>query len=126
MRWSALRESLLETAMTIGMIFLLLLGAEMLKIFMSRAGVPQATATWLGGSGLDPMTVMILLLVALILLACLLDSLSMRSEEHTSELQSLMRSSYAVFCLTQKQSYTCNAPHYNSHINKPNPKHRDS
>src|SRR3546814_10840185 len=25
-----------------------------------------------------------------------------RSEEHTSELQSLMRISYAVFCLTQK------------------------
>src|SRR3546814_10514217 len=27
-----------------------------------------------------------------------------RSEEHTSELQSLMRISYAVFCLTQKKS----------------------
>src|SRR3546814_3485536 len=27
-----------------------------------------------------------------------------RSEEHTSELQSLMRSSYAVFCLKNKQS----------------------
>src|SRR3546814_17587424 len=26
-----------------------------------------------------------------------------RSEEHTSELQSLMRSSYAVFCLNKKQ-----------------------
>src|SRR3546814_3265557 len=26
-----------------------------------------------------------------------------RSEEHTTELQSLMRSSYAVFCLKQKQ-----------------------
>src|SRR3546814_10471929 len=26
-----------------------------------------------------------------------------RSEEHTSELQSLMRSSYAVFCLTTKK-----------------------
>src|SRR3546814_9189777 len=26
-----------------------------------------------------------------------------RSEEHTSELQSLMRTSYAVFCLKQKQ-----------------------
>src|SRR3546814_2338129 len=26
----------------------------------------------------------------------------MRSEEHTSELQSLMRSSYAVFCLKKK------------------------
>src|SRR3546814_3390879 len=28
-----------------------------------------------------------------------------RSEEHTSELQSLMRISYAVFCLTQKTTY---------------------
>src|SRR3546814_4515261 len=29
-----------------------------------------------------------------------------RSEEHTSELQSLMRISYAVFCLKKKQSKT--------------------
>src|SRR3546814_2839610 len=30
--------------------------------------------------------------------------LSLRSEEHTSELQSLMRISYAVFCLKKKNS----------------------
>src|SRR3546814_7150359 len=29
---------------------------------------------------------------------------TLRSEEHTSELQSLMRSSYAVFCFTKKKS----------------------
>src|SRR3546814_1136402 len=29
-----------------------------------------------------------------------------RSEEHTSELQSLMRISYAVFCLKKKKDYT--------------------
>src|SRR3546814_6611038 len=29
-----------------------------------------------------------------------------RSEEHTSELQSLMRSSYAVFCLKKKKNRT--------------------
>src|SRR3546814_3056474 len=29
-----------------------------------------------------------------------------RSEEHTSELQSLMRSSYAVFCLNKKNTQT--------------------
>src|SRR3546814_8045546 len=29
-----------------------------------------------------------------------------RSEEHTSELQSLMRTSYAVFCLKKKHKYT--------------------
>src|SRR3546814_6143542 len=31
-----------------------------------------------------------------------------RSEEHTSELQSLMRSSYAVFCLKKKNNNTRN------------------
>src|SRR3546814_8898449 len=31
-----------------------------------------------------------------------------RSEEHTSELQSLMRISYAVFCLKKKQELTKN------------------
>src|SRR3546814_5225113 len=34
----------------------------------------------------------------------------LRSEEHTSELQSLMRISYAVFCLKKK-----NTPHSNSY-----------
>src|SRR3546814_10849397 len=35
-----------------------------------------------------------------------------RSEEHTSELQSLMRISYAVFCLKQKNKhYTPEIPH---------------
>src|SRR3546814_8756311 len=31
---------------------------------------------------------------------------TIRSEEHTSELQSLMRISYAVFCLTKKNKIT--------------------
>src|SRR3546814_9189945 len=31
-----------------------------------------------------------------------------RSEEHTSELQSLMRTSYAVFCLKKKKPYKMN------------------
>src|SRR3546814_11312349 len=32
------------------------------------------------------------------------EAAGLRSEEHTSELQSLMRSSYAVFCLKKKRS----------------------
>ena len=59
------------------MIYLILLGAELLKIFMSRGGVPQAMAGWMAGSGLPPMTILILLLAALIVLGCLMDSLSM-------------------------------------------------
>src|SRR3546814_5338838 len=38
----------------------------------------------------------------------------MRSEEHTSELQSIMRISYAVFCLKQKTEPT---HHHNSNNN---------
>src|SRR3546814_8371356 len=38
-----------------------------------------------------------------------------RSEEHTSELQSLMRTSYAVFCLKKKHKTVYNTL---SHINK--------
>src|SRR3546814_3161530 len=35
-----------------------------------------------------------------------LNNASFRSEEHTSELQSLMRNSYAVFCLTTTKNTT--------------------
>lgn len=72
-----IRDSVLETAGTSGMIYLILLGAELLKIFMSRAGVPQAAAELAVQSGLGPMAVLLILLVALILLGCLMDSLSM-------------------------------------------------
>src|SRR3546814_7276388 len=40
-----------------------------------------------------------------------------RSEEHTSELQSLMRTSYAVFCL-KKKNKTRNNNNKNSQLNK--------
>src|SRR3546814_4624206 len=36
---------------------------------------------------------------------------SRRSEEHTSELQSLMRISYAVFCLTKKKIHKTKHQH---------------
>src|SRR3546814_2180685 len=39
-------------------------------------------------------------------IAAALRSIEERSEEHTSELQSLMRISYAVFCLKKKHQHT--------------------
>jgi len=75
--WLQLKDSLKETAGTTGMIYLILIGAELMKILMSRIGLPQTTAAWILDSGLEPMTVMILLLIALIALGCLMDSLSM-------------------------------------------------
>jgi tripartite ATP-independent transporter DctM subunit len=76
-RLPQLKISLYDTAKTTGMVYLILLGAEMLKIFMSRGGVPQAAAETIANSGLTPIVILVLLLVALIILGCLMDSLSM-------------------------------------------------
>ncbi len=76
-RLSEFKAALLDTARTTGMIYLILLGAELLKIFMSRGGVPQAAAEMMATSGLSPIHVLIILLIILIFLGCLLDSLSM-------------------------------------------------
>src|SRR3546814_5117337 len=50
-----------------------------------------------------------------------------RSEEHTSELQSLMRISYAVFCLKKKtrtaRHLRKELQHYNAHTPSINPQH---
>ena len=73
----SLIDALKETARMAGMIYLILLGAELMKIYLSRIGLPQATAEWIVGTGLAPMTVLVLLLLALIALGCLMDSLSM-------------------------------------------------
>src|SRR3546814_2269547 len=51
-----------------------------------------------------------------------------RSEEHTSELQSLMRISYAVFCLKKKKSKTTHSKPVRAgivHNHKQRAKHAD-
>jgi tripartite ATP-independent transporter DctM subunit len=77
LNWGDYLESLLETARTSGMIFLILLGAEILKIFMARAGVPQTTADFLQNSGLSPHAILVLIIIAFLVFGCLMDSLSM-------------------------------------------------
>src|SRR3546814_10543353 len=49
-----------------------------------------------------------------------------RSEEHTSELQSLMRSSYAVFCLKTKKLITPHITTTHCTHNTSNPPHEDN
>src|SRR3546814_5255830 len=51
------------------------------------------------------------------------DRLARRSEEHTSELQSLMRISYAVFCLKKKKQHTSRPPATHAHPTTPHHYH---
>src|SRR3546814_4377323 len=52
--------------------------------------------------------------------------LESRSEEHTSELQSLMRISYAVFCLKKKTNTTATLPMTTRHITPCNRSHTNT
>jgi len=74
---AGLRQSILKTAVTSSMIYFILFGAEILKGFFARSGLPAAIASWAATSGLDPWLLLVLLLVSLIILGCLLESLSM-------------------------------------------------
>ena len=72
-----LRRSLLDTAVTSGMIYFILFGAEVLKGFFTRSGLPAGLAAIAGDSGLDPWLILAAMLVILILLGCVMESLSM-------------------------------------------------
>tara|TARA_R110001583_G_scaffold195168_1_gene370071 strand:- start:17247 stop:18638 length:1392 start_codon:yes stop_codon:yes gene_type:complete len=74
---TGLKQALRDTSVTSSMIFFILLGAEVLKGFFSRAGLPAFMADAAAHSGLDPWLVMVLMLFALIVLGCFMESLSM-------------------------------------------------
>lgn len=72
-----LLQSLVETAVTAGMIFMILIGADMFNGFMALSGLPQALAESITTSGLSPMLIMVAILGVYLVLGCLMDSLSM-------------------------------------------------
>ncbi|MBS8259196.1 TRAP transporter large permease [Roseibium polysiphoniae] len=77
LRFGGVKTALLETAVTSGMIYFILFGAEVLKGFFTRAGLPSAMATWAGTSGLDPWLILVLMLLILVVLGCFMESLAM-------------------------------------------------
>jgi len=74
---AGIRASLLDTAVTAGMIYFVLFGAEVLKGFFTRAGLPAALSAWASDSGLDPWVMLIAMLAILIVLGCFMESLAM-------------------------------------------------
>ena len=75
--WGAFSASLLETAKATGMIFLILIGAEVFNAFLALTQIPSALADGLATSGLAPMAILIGILLVYLLLGCVMDSLAM-------------------------------------------------
>lgn len=71
------KDSMLETARTTGMIFLLLVGASIFTGFMAISGVPQKLAEVIVEMNLGVGGVLFIVCLAYIFLGCFLDSISM-------------------------------------------------
>ncbi|HKU85730.1 MAG TPA: TRAP transporter large permease [Casimicrobiaceae bacterium] len=77
MRARGLVDSALGTAQATAMIFLVLLGADMMNSTLALSQLPVELAAWVKGSGLSPLFVMFMVLVIYIALGCVMDSLAM-------------------------------------------------
>jgi C4-dicarboxylate transporter DctM subunit len=74
---ATLVDCLLETAKMTGMIFLILLGAELLNGFFALSRLPASAALWIEQQALPPIAVMLVLLAIFLVFGCFMDSLSM-------------------------------------------------
>jgi len=77
LRWKGIKESLMGTAYATAMIFMVLLGADLLNSGLAITQLPTELAEWVKGSGLPPMAVLVAILVVYVLLGCVMDSLAM-------------------------------------------------
>jgi C4-dicarboxylate transporter, DctM subunit len=75
--WTEIKESLVQTAETSGMIFIILLGSEVFDAFLALSQLPTNAAAWVTGLGLAPYAVVAVLLVFYILLGAVMDELAM-------------------------------------------------
>ena len=59
------------------MIFLILLGADVLNAFLALSQMPGAIAGWVQGAGFEPLLVLFSIILIYLALGCVMDSLSM-------------------------------------------------
>jgi TRAP-type C4-dicarboxylate transport system permease large subunit len=72
-----LKDSLIETAVSSAMIYYILFGAEVLKGFFTRSGLPQAIAEWAMTVEVNPWIVLVGILIIFIILGFFMDSMAM-------------------------------------------------
>jgi len=72
-----LLECVYGTATGTGMMFLILLGADMLNAFMAVSQMPVEVAGWVEQMGFGPFTVLFAVILIYLVLGCVMDSLSM-------------------------------------------------
>ncbi len=74
---SGLKFSLLSTASSTAMIFMIILGAGLYNNFLALTMLPQESAAWVGDQGFSPWFVLGCVLAMYLVFGCIMDSLSM-------------------------------------------------
>jgi TRAP-type C4-dicarboxylate transport system permease large subunit len=77
LRWRDIINAIRQTAETSGMIFIILLGAEVFGAFLALSRLPTVAAESIGAAGLPPHAVLIAMLAFYILLGAVMDELAM-------------------------------------------------
>jgi tripartite ATP-independent transporter DctM subunit len=77
LRWPAFAASLMGATRLYCMIALILAGASFLTLAMGYIGLPRHLAEWIGGLGLAPFALIVVLMLFYIVLGCFLDGISM-------------------------------------------------
>ncbi|RJF96577.1 TRAP transporter large permease [Noviherbaspirillum cavernae] len=77
MRMRSFLASIYGTAVASAMIFMVLIGADLLNSSLALSQMPTELAHWVQGSGLPPLLVLFSILVIYIILGCVMDSLAM-------------------------------------------------
>jgi tripartite ATP-independent transporter DctM subunit len=77
LRVDGILKSIYGTAQATAMIFLVLLGADMLNAGLAITQMPAELASWVQSSGLPPLSVMFAILLIYLFLGCVMDSLAM-------------------------------------------------
>jgi tripartite ATP-independent transporter DctM subunit len=75
--WAQVRDSILQTAETSAMIFIILLGSEVFDAFLAFSRLPTEAAEMIGRIGLPPYAIVVALMLFYILLGAVMDELAM-------------------------------------------------
>jgi tripartite ATP-independent transporter DctM subunit len=75
--WGDLFRSLVETALTTALMFVILFGALLFSNFIEATGLPTALSAWIAGLDVAPIVVIATIVVIYLVLGCALESVSM-------------------------------------------------
>jgi tripartite ATP-independent transporter DctM subunit len=77
MTFAVFRDSLLASAATSAMVFLIVIGSSLFSSFLTVTGMTTALKSLVSGTGISPLTVLIIVLLVYAVLGCFMESLGM-------------------------------------------------